>query len=394
MLKPLCIAALCLVASLGCKNPTLKTDSNNGSTAFVPNPIAVAEQPVPTLAIGADAPDFNLPATDGKFYTLADFKSSKVLVVVFTCNHCPTAQAYETRLVKAAADYKDKGVAFVAISPNSPLALLYEEEGYTDLNDDYSAMITRAKNQNFNFPYLYDGDNEAVSMKYGPVATPHVFVFDQSRKLRYTGRLDTTEKPGTANAEDLRGALDALIADQPVPVPTTKTFGCSTKWAWKNTYHAKADQDWSNKPVTLVKADRKGIRELLKNETSGKLRLINIWATWCGPCMLEYPEFLKIQRMYGARDFEFVSISSDKPDKADKVLQVLKEKHSAVQNVLFSETDNYALIEAVDPQWNGALPYTVLVEPNGKIVWSKQGEIDLNEVRKVIVEHPLLGRYF
>ena len=95
-------------------------------------------------------------------------KTSPVLVILFTCNHCPTAQAYEDRIIQFTSDYKDKGVSVVAIMPNSAYSLLLEECGYTDLDDTYESMIIRAKDKEFNFPYLYDGDNEAVSIQYGP----------------------------------------------------------------------------------------------------------------------------------------------------------------------------------------------------------------------------------
>jgi peroxiredoxin len=364
------------------------------AAGFVAHPVPVPEQAVKTLEIGSPAPDFSLPGVDGKFWSLKDFASAKVLVVVFTCDHCPTAQAYEDRIKAVAADYKSKGVELVAISPNSPLGLLYEELGYTDLDDNYTSMIIRAKNKQFTFPYLYDGDNESVSLKYGPVATPHAFVFDQSRKLQYAGRLDKTEKPGAANAEDLRAAVDAVLAGKTPPEPVTKTFGCSTKWAWKTESVAKTEKQWNDKEISLSKLDVAGIQNLLKNNDSKKLRLVNVWATWCGPCMLEYPDFIVLQRMYGARDFEFVSISADKPDKESKVLDVLKNKHSAVKNYLFATDDKYALIEAVDKNWNGALPYTLLIEPGGKVVWSQQGEVDIPALKKTIVEHPMIGRYF
>lgn len=361
---------------------------------FVANPQPVEGRLVRTLATGAAAPDFNLPAVDSKFYTLRDFDPAEVLVVVFTCNHCPTAQAYEERIIRFSADYQGKGVAVVAISPNSPLGLLYEELGYSDLNDDYEAMKIRAQHRNFNFPYLYDGDTQAASLAYGPMATPHVFVFDRERKLRYTGRIDKSENPDKGHAEDLRAAVDAVLNGQAIAEPVTETFGCSTKWGWKSELRAKIDAEWAAKKVTLQKTDADGIRALLKNTDSKKLRLINVWATWCGPCVLEYPEFVALQRMYGARDFEFVSISADKPEKEQNVLAFLKSKQSAVPNYLFSEADKYALIKAVDPDWNGALPYTVLVEPGGKIAWRHQGEVDFLALRRAIVDHPMIGRYY
>ncbi|MCB9286696.1 MAG: redoxin domain-containing protein [Lewinellaceae bacterium] len=379
-------------------NPAEKQTGDNAQpekeATFVANPQPVPEQEVQTLEIGAPAPDFHLPGTDGKFYSLADFGNAKALAIVFTCNHCPTAQAYEERLKSIAADYQNKGVALVAISPNSPRGLLYEELGYTDLNDDFDEMKIRAKAHNFNFPYLYDGDTEEASLKYGPVATPHVFLFDEGRKLAYTGRIDGSEKPGTANAEDLRGAIDAVLAGQPVETPVTKTFGCSTKWGWKVAYKEKVNKEWAEKPVSLAKLDEEGVKTLLKNEDSGKLRLVNIWATWCGPCILEFPEFIVLQRMYGARDFEFVSLSADNPEQEDKALEFLQDKQAACSNYLFSKDDKYALIEAVGHEWNGALPYSILVEPGGRPVWKHQGEVDFYELKRAIVEHEMMGRYY
>ncbi len=366
-----------------------------GQKSFVANPQAVPKQETPTLAIGSKAIDFNLPNYDGKFYSLKNFSHAKALVIIFTCTHCPTAQAYEERIKKIVDDYKNKGVSVVAISPNSPNGLLLEELGYTDLNDDFENMKIRAKDKEFNFPYLYDGDTESVSIQYGPVATPHAFLFDKDRILRYNGRLDAIEKPSKgANAEDLRKAIDEVLADKSVSIPITKTFGCSVKWAWKTEYNEKNEKNWHSRPVNLEEIDSEGVKRLVKNEESDKLRLINVWATWCGPCIIEYPDFLEIHRMYGARDFEFISISADKLDKKERALKFLKEKHSGVRNYIFKEEDIYKLIEAIDSKWNGALPYTILIEPKGKVIYSTQGSIDTQKLKQLIVDHPKMGRVY
>ena len=192
-----------------------------------------------TLSSGAKAPDFSLPGTDGKTYSLASFSGKKILAIIFSCNHCPTAQAYEDRIIKLTSDYSPKNVAVVMISPNNPEAINLGELGYTDLGDDMNDMKIRAKDKRFNFPYLYDGDLQKASLAYGPVATPHIFIFDDKRILRYNGRLDQSEKPGTANAEDARAALDALLNNKEVATPVTKTFGCSIKWKWKTDYNVQ-----------------------------------------------------------------------------------------------------------------------------------------------------------
>lgn len=400
---PLTLIAAALLFACGASpgNKEAETSDAGASPAtaqqadggFRADPQAVPEQEVETLALGEVAPDFNLPGVDGKFYRLADFDQAQVLAIVFTCNHCPTAQAYEERIKQVAADYSEKGVALVAISPNSPIGLLPEECGYTDLGDTYEEMKIRARDHEFNFPYLYDGDTHGASLLYGPVATPHAFVFDKERKLRYVGRIDNSEKPGTGQAGDLRNAIDALLAGQEVAVPETKTFGCSTKWAWKDQYAKKVNQEWAESPVSLEEIDKAGIASLLKNDAE-KLRLINVWATWCGPCVIEYPEFVLIHRMFRGRDFEFISLSADNPAQKKKVLGFLQEKSSALRNYIFDQDDKYALIEAVDPDWDGALPYTVLVAPGGEVVYRQQGPVDPLELKRAIVSHPLIGRYY
>lgn len=389
------LVLLLVFGSCGSNQEASQDQAEEGTKAtFVANPQPVTEREVPTLSIGAEAPDFNLPGVDGKYYSLADFADAEALLILFTCNHCPTAQAYEDRLIAITKDYQDKGLSVVAISPNSPLGLLYEELGYSDLNDDYEDMVIRADHKKYNFPYLYDGDNEEVSLQYGPVATPHAFLFDSDRKLQYVGQIDGSEKPGSANGEVLRAAIDAVLAGQTPSQPVTKTFGCSTKWGWKTAYKEKVEKEWAEKPVALDAIDAAGITQLLKNEDSEKLRLINVWATWCGPCVIEYPDFIVLQRMYGARDFEFISLSADKIAQQDKALKFLESKNSAVQNYIFNGEDIYEMVEAVDTSWNAALPYTVLVEPGGKIVYQKQGEADFLELKQTIVDHPMIGRYY
>ena len=348
----------------------------------------------PTLPIGSNAPDFKLPGIDGKTYSLASFKNANILVVVFTCNHCPTAQAYEERLINLTKDYKSRGVAVVAIMPNDAKSVQLSELGYADVGDSFQEMKLHAKRKHFNFPYLYDGATETVAKAYGPVATPHVFIFDKDRKLRYQGRIDDVEKPtGIPKNKDAQNAIDALLSGKEVETKTTKVFGCSIKWAEKEDLVAKADKEWAQQPVTLDTIDEQGIKDLIKNN-SDKLRLINVWATWCGPCVNELPSFVSINRMYRQRDFEFITISADNPEKKDKVLKSLQKLMLSNTNYLFNSDDKYKLIEAVDPNWAGALPYTILVEPGGKIVYAKQGPIDPMEMKTMIVENKMIGRYY
>jgi len=348
----------------------------------------------PTLALNSPAPDFSLPGVDGNMYTLQSFKDAKVLVVIFMCNHCPTSQAYEQRIIRLTSDYASKGVKVVAISPNAPTALRLDELGYSDVGDSYEEMKVRAKNAGYNFPYLYDGATETASKQYGPVATPHIFIFDAQRRLRYNGRIDDTENPAkTPHSLDARNAIDALLADKPVPVAVTKTFGCSIKWIEKDNWTQKAAVTWAHEPVSLDTIGVDGIAALVRNPT-GKLRLINLWATWCVPCVQEFPELVTLNRMYRDRGFELVSISTDDSAARPKALRFLEKQQSSSPNYVFTGDDKYKLIEAIDPKWQGALPYSLLVEPGGKIVYAHEGAIDPEQLKKIIFDDPNMGRIY
>lgn len=351
--------------------------------------VASAEE-VKTLAIGATAPDFKLKGVDDKVYTLKDFADAKILVVMFTCNHCPTAQAYEERIKKLYDDYHDKGVAMVAINPNNVRGLRLDELGYTDLSDSFEEMKIRAKDQGFKFPYLDDGETQATAHAYGALATPHVFIFDQDRKLRYNGRIDDGEVK-TPKSHDARNAIDALLGGRAVPVEKTKVFGCSTKWISKNDDAKKALAKWDTEPVDLKTVDLAGTKALVANDGQ-KLRLVNVWATWCGPCVIELPELVEMNRMYRKRPFEFVTISMDEPEAKGAALAKLKELKVAATNYIVDVPDRDRFMNTLDPEWAGPVPYTMLIAPGGKVIYRHTGQIDPLEVKKAIVGY--VGRTY
>ena len=350
-----------------------------------------AEDPEP-LAIGAAAPDFHLQGIDGNFYSLESFKDARVLTIIFTANHCPTAQAYEERIKELNADYAPEQMQLVAISSNNPDAVCLEELGYTDLGDSFDEMIIRAEDKAFDYPYLYDGDDQTTAMAYGAVATPHVFIFDQDRKLRYRGRIDEMEDPyQPATKHDARNAIDALLSGQPVPVEVTRAFGCSMKWKSKIAWREQLDKQWSEKPVPFEEIRIDGVKELVSNQ-GDQLTLINFWATWCGPCVIEFPELVNFQRMYGQRNFRVVTISLDRPELKQRAHDFLKEKEAAFPNYLFLGADKEPLFEMIDPEWQGNIPYTMLVAPGGEVLYRHDGIIDPLDVKKEIIGQ--LGRYF
>lgn len=175
---------------------------------------------MPMLTLGAGAPDFDLPGVGGRRYSLGSFRDKPVLVVMFSCNHCPYVVAYEDRMVSIQRDYAARGVQLVAINSN-------DEKEYPE--DSFPEMVKRAKEKGFNFPYLRDETQEVVTA-YGAACTPHMFAFDKARILRYRGRIDDSKDPSKVSSPDLRNALDDLTKGISVRVPDTRPFGCSIKW--------------------------------------------------------------------------------------------------------------------------------------------------------------------
>jgi thiol-disulfide isomerase/thioredoxin len=346
--------------------------------------LVFADEPHPTLPVGSAAPDFALTGIDGKVHHRDDYAKSNILMVVFTCNHCPTAQLYERRIQKLADDYGPKGVALVAIQPNNAKAVRLDELGYTDVSDSLADMKIRSEYRHFTFPYLYDGDTQVTANAYGPQATPHVFIFDEARKLRYEGRIDNNQRESLANTFDTRNALDAMLAGKLVPVDHTRVFGCSTKWISKSVTRKLEEEKIDTEPVTVQEASAADLKKLRTNGT-GKVLLVNFWATWCGPCLHEMPDLQDTWRMYRNRDFDMVTVSANMPDEKDGVLKALNKLHASSRNLIFGSTDTDAMQTAFEPTWQAGVPYTVVLSPEGKIIYQEQGELDILKMRRAIL---------
>jgi thiol-disulfide isomerase/thioredoxin len=360
------------------------------------------------LQLGESAPDFHLKGVDGKFYSLASFQDAPVLMVVFLSNHCPYSHAAETRLIPFAREFAAKGLAVVAINPNNPEGVDIGELGYSKYSDSYEEMIAYAKEAGFPFPYVYDGETQKTARAYGCLATPHVFLFDHERKLRYAGRVDDSRfaDPATVKTFDARNAVVEMLAGKPVSVATTPVVGCATKWMENKAEIAQIAAKWERTPVTLETIDAAGVAQLAANPTKN-VRLINVWATWCAPCVAEFPGFVSLARRLNNRDFEFISLSMDDPKLEPQARSFLEKQHAATpnrvsrmlaaegrttNNYLYREASTDALIKALDPQWPGPLPHTVVIAPGGKIIYRHNGPVDMEELRAKVIE--ALGPYY
>jgi peroxiredoxin len=341
-----------------------------------------AEHPI--LPLGSSAPGFSLPGVDGNIHKLSDYASSKVLVVVFTCDHCPNAQMYEGRVTQMYNDYKDKGVAVVAISPNDPKAIRIDELDSSDVSDTLDEMKIRVAYKHLAYPYLYDGDTETVSRAYGPQASPHVFIFDQERKLRYEGAIDDSYRVEFVKRRYALDAIDALLADKEVAVKHTGAFGCSTKWSDKEAANVAYMEKLNAQPISLEMVSPDTLKTLHTN-ADGNVRLIQFWSTGCSACLKEFAEIQDLYRMYSGRNFELVVISTNKPGEKPAVMQWLNEKHATSRNLLFDSDNTGAVQKAFDPKWQAGVPYTVLLDADGNVLYETTEPIDVLKLRRTIL---------
>ncbi len=338
----------------------------------------------PILALGSPAPDFALPGVDGKIHRLSDYAASPVLAVVFACNHCPISQMYEQRIQQLMDDYKDRGVAVVVIQPNDPKAIRIDELDSSDISDSLEEMKIRVEYKHLRYPYLYDGETQSVTCAYGPQATPHIFIFDKERKLRYEGRIDNSYRIEQVKTRDARNAIDALLAGHEVEVKHTGVFGCSTKWKEKAASRVEALRKIEEQPVTLEMATTEDLKKLRTNPTKHML-LVSFWATWCGSCIDEFADFQDTYQMYKVRDFELVTVAANMPDEKNSVQKMLEKQHATSRNLLFASDDTAALQKAFEPTWESAVPYTVLIDADGKVLYKRIGSIDMLELRRTIL---------
>lgn len=361
-----------------------------------------------TLAIGDAAPDFRLPGIDGRTHALTDYRSAPVLMVAFISNHCPDSNATAPRLVKFAQEMAARGVAVVGINPNHPEGLSVDELGYSRYDDGFEDMKRYAAEVQLPFPYLWDGETQTTAMAYGCLTTPHVFLFDAERRLRYKGQFDNSPyaDPASIKTQDARAAVEAMLAGRPVPVETTKPHGCSTKWRAKKESVAKRVARWDAEPVMVETADLASIKALTTN-SAGRFRLFNVWATWCGPCVEEFPTLVQAMRRFSMRPFDLITVSVDHPKQAARVQEFLEGQHAGVparthsalkkegrrtNHYVYADSDWQPLMQALDPDWPGGVPHTVLMGPDGKILWRHSGELDERELINRLVD--TLGPYF
>lgn len=348
----------------------------------------------PVLPIGSQAPDFTLPGIDGKAHSLGEYSNAKILAVVFESNHCPVSIAYEGRIRQIYEDYKNKGVQLIAINPNNASAIRLNELGFTDLTDSLPEMKIRATLRHIDWPYLYDGETQTTAAKFGAVATPHIFIFDQDRKLRYEGHIDDSTNIQKVTSNDARNAIDAILAGQPVPIASTRAFGCSTKWLSKATGVNEETEAINKEPVNLTQATADDIKKLRANGT-GKTVIVDFWSLKCQNCTEVFHDFENTYRMYRRRPFDMVTVSIDQLSDKPQVMDFLQQQHASGTNLQFDSNDINALQAATGEKWKPGTPFVMVIGPDGSLLYKETGTIDILQVRRhVLASLPDSGSYF
>ena len=378
---------------------TLAVASTQAFTQTVPTPdraAAAAERERiamqtnlehPLMPIGTAAPDFALKGTDDKIHTLAEFSKGKVLVVMFESVHCPVSENYEGRMRALYDTYHSKGVEFVAINPNNPRAVRLDELGYTDLTDAPADMKIRVRDRHIPWPYVSDGETQTTAQKFGAVATPHVFIFDQDRKLRYEGRIDDNQNEKLVKVHDAQDAVEALLSGGTVVVPHRPAFGCSTKWLSKSGDVEKETARIHAEPAELTTASIADITALRAND-GDKVTVIHFWSTATPNGQKNFEDLQTTYRMYRGRSYNYVTVNTDTSENTAKATDFLHAEYASSKNLQLSPADLKSVQSAFGNTWRPNEEFTAVIAPGGKLVYAHKGPVDVLDVR-----HAVLGNF-
>jgi len=314
------------------------------------------------LVVGNPAPDFTLAGINGKSHALKDYRG-KTVVVSFISARCPISNAYKDRIRAVADEYTKRDVAFLAINSNA--------------DESLDEMRSYAAKNNLAFTILRDEGN-VVADAYAAERTPKVFVIDGEGVLRYQGRIDNSQNPRMVKRNDLREALNEMLSGKPISVAETKALGCLIKRV----------QDINAAPAKIAPAQAKSADPKVgtlkpadfnkfKDSAKGKVLVINFWATWCGPCVAEFPEFVALDAKYRDKGVKLVGITADDPaDVQPKVIPFIKKQKVMFDIILQDTEDPQEMMDLINKDWPGVLPATFVYDKQGKLAYSRFGIID------------------
>lgn len=328
--------------------------------------------PTGGLVIGERPPEFELTDLEGRSHRLSEYQGRPVLLT-FHSVRCPISRAYTERLRALARDFRlAHSLEMLAINASA--------------NESDEEVATRMREADLPFPVLRDRRGLLADM-YGVVRTPHVFLLDERGYLRYQGRIDNSHQPRSVTRSDLREALGEVLAGKPVRVAETVAMGCPIVRTAEASRVPATEQGPSvpekmQPAVRLLKPE--GYAPLLR-ESAGRVVVVNFWATWCGPCVAEFPELVRLDRELRERGVRFIGISADDPeDLQTKVVPFLRNQEASYPNFIQQVDDPQEMIDVVRKDWPGTLPATFVYDTNGQMVYTRLGIFDREVLRREI----------
>ena len=332
-----------------------------------------------------DMPPFQLPGVDGLIYNSTDFRKSELLVIVFLSNHCPTSQIFQHRIIRLAKEYRNKGLAVVAISPNDPEAILPDELSSSALGDTLPEMALRARELQYPFPYLYDGKTQEVATAYGVRVTPHAFLFDKKRKLRYSGRIGDHKNPDREDREELRIAINSLNHGIEPAVVRGLVFGNSIKWIKDRIIAEKTRERFARESVYLKKANIRTLKFVRRNDS--KLpKLIYVWSNQDKNNRQELLQLAAIHKIYRKRGLKSVTICVDGRDFTDVAKKLLIETQSSGTNYICSGTEISPVVELRAEEGIETTPFLGLLTSEAKIFYRSTKGLEPLTIKQHIIE--------
>jgi peroxiredoxin len=310
--------------------------------------------------IGKPAPDFTLTDLEGRSHSLKDYRG-KIVVLGFISTKCPISNDYNARMRAIAEDYGKQNAVFLGINSN--------------FNEPVAEIKAHAAKNNLTFTILKDQGNQ-VADAYGAQRTPEIFVIDNEGLLRYHGRIDNSREVRRVNRQDLRAALNELIEGKAVSVTEGKAFGCPIKRS-QDAKKIKAGSTGAKSIEPKIAMLKPADFNKYKDAAKGKVLVVNFWATWCGPCIAEFPELVAIDAKYRDKGVQLAGISVDEvADIKGKVIPFIKEQKAAFDILVQDSDDPEEIINLIDKNWQGTLPTTFVFDKQGAIAYTRYGILD------------------
>ena len=330
-------------------------------------------------------PDFELTSTSGKIYSRDDFDDKKLLAIVFLSNHCRVSQIFQNHIMQIKKLFAQESVSIIAVSPNYEDAILPDELAYSDLGDSFEEMKKRAYRKKYNFPYLYDGKDQAITKEIGVKITPTVFIYNQKRNLVYEGKIGNHETPNRLETSDLHHNLKENLVTASTKTKRTKVFGTSIKFKDDLPIAEKVHARNARETVKLTQANEKKLSFYLTHKTY-KPKLFYVWQSEDKECRDNLVKLSSVYKIFRKRGLRVFTVCISNMDNFEKALDHLKQSQMSSMNFIVSGHEIGPLTKVAPKGLQQITPFFRLIGSDGKMLTGGRGEISSDRLRIEILE--------